>query len=154
MKWNAAACLLASLAVSPTPAQAATVLVTQLDDHRDDVEVTSFAFGENQAPDRAWVNLDVYRRAPVDIPEIDQYSVVRAWVPGLSRVGDQILFTSGSRTTLCATVVHKRFLFIRYDDVEKTGRCTVTTAHDVRRLDDGFAVKTIPVVKVYFNARE
>jgi hypothetical protein len=154
MNWKVAPCLLALLAGSAAPAQAATVLVQQLDDHRDDVAVTSFAFGTNQTPSRAWLNLDVYRRDVPGLGEIDEYSVVRTQVPGLSRVGDQIVFTGESRTTLCATVVHKRFLFVKYDEVEKSGRCTVTTKRDVRRKDDGFTVKTVPVLDVYFQVQE
>jgi hypothetical protein len=155
MKWYATSCLLAALASIPTPARAANVLIQQLQDHYDDVKVTSFAFGTNQAPSRAWVTLDVYREnGHVDIPEIDPYSVVRSWVPGLSRVGDQILFTSGSRVTVCATVVHKRFLWVRYDRVEKTGRCDIKTEHGQRRRDDGFEVTTIPVINVYFQVQE
>lgn len=154
MKLSATACLLAALASIPAPARAATVLIQQVDDHYDDVAVNSFAFGTNQVPSRAWVNLDVYRRSSWDIPEVDPYTVVRTWVPGLSRVGDQILFTSGSRVTLCATVVHKRFLFVKYDRIEKTGRCEVKTDHGQRRVDDGFEVKSVPVLNVYFQVQE
>jgi hypothetical protein len=154
MKWYAASCLLAALAAIPAPARAATVLIQQLPDRHDDLQVTSFAFGTNETPSRAWVNLDVYQKIDDGIPELDPYRVFRSWVPGLSRVGDQILFTSGSRVTVCATVVHKRFLWIKYDRVEKTGRCDIKTDHGQSRFDDGFEVKTLPVLKVYFQVQE
>jgi hypothetical protein len=154
MKWQVVPCLFSLLAGGVAHAEAATVLVQQLDEHHDDVAVTSFEFGTNQTPSRAWINLDVYRRDIPGLGEIDEYSVVRAQVAGLSRVGDQIVFTSESRTTVCATVIHKRFLFVRYDEIEKTGRCDVTTTHDVRQKDDGFVVKTVPVLDVYFRVRE
>ncbi len=154
MKWKATACLLAALASIPTPARAATVLIKQIVSYHGDMEVTSFAFGTNQVPSRAWVNLDVFQPDPLHIPETDPYSVVRSWVPGLSRVGDRILFTNGSRVTLCATVVHKHFLFIKYDRIEKSGRCDVKTDHGWGRVDDGFEVKTVPVLNVYFQVQE
>ncbi len=116
--------------------------------------VRGFDFGANQTPSRAWLNLDVYRRDPSGLGEIDEYSVVRTYVAGLSRIDDRIVWTSGSRVTVCATVAHKRFLFVRYDRVEKTGLCTVTTRPGTRRKDDGFEVKTVPTLDVYFSVRE
>jgi hypothetical protein len=155
MKWNVASCLLALLVGSATSAHAETVWVQQIDDHYDNVAVPCFEFGSNQTPSRAWVELSVYRRELIDGDNlIDPYSTVRTYVSGLSRVGDQIVFSSGSRTTLCATMLHHRFLFIKWDSIEKTGRCTVTSAPGARQKDDGFAVKTVPVLNVYFQVRE
>jgi hypothetical protein len=155
MKWKmASVCLLALEIGSATSARAETVFVQQLDDHFDDVAVRGFDFGTNQTPSRAWVNLNVYRRDLSGLGEIDEYSVSRAYVPGLTRVDDRIVFTNGARVTVCATVVHKRFLFVKYDSIEKTGRCSVTTKPGARQKDDGFEVKTVPMLDVYFEVRE
>jgi hypothetical protein len=155
MKSNVATCLLALLVGNATSAHAETVFVQQVEDRHDDVAVPCFEFGTNQTPSRAWVELYVYRREVADVDGlIDAYSIARAYVTGLSRTGDQIVFSSGSRTTLCATVVHHQFLFIKWDRVEKTGRCTVTTTPGVRQKDDGFKVTTVPVLNVYFEVRE
>jgi hypothetical protein len=51
-------------------------------------------------------------------------------------------------------VVHRRFLFFKYDEVVKTGRCVVTTRRDVRMQDDGFFVTAVPVLDVYLEARD
>src|ERR1700679_2695690 len=103
MKWNVAACLLPLIVGGATSAHAEAVWVQQLDSHYDDVAVPSFEFGTNQTPSRAWVELSVYRRELIDGDGLmDPYSTVRTYVTGLSRIGDQILFSSGSRTTLCA----------------------------------------------------
>jgi hypothetical protein len=155
MKWNVvSSCLLAVYVGSASPARAETVFVEQIDDHYDDVAVHGFEFGTNQTPSRAWVNLAVYRRDMSGLGERDEHSLERAYVPGLSRIDDRIVFSSGSRATLCATVVHKRFLFIKYDAIEATGRCTVTTTPGARSKDDGFVVKTVPVLNVFFQVRE
>jgi len=154
MKWNVACCLLPLLVGSAATAEAQSVLVQQLDDHYDDVAVPCFDFGTNQTPSRAWVDLYVYRRDIAQTAQIDEYSVARSYVPGLSRIGDQIVFSSGPRSTVCATVSHRHFLFIKYDHVEKTGLCSVSTTPGVRRADDGFTVTTVPVLDVYFQVRD
>jgi hypothetical protein len=155
MKWKVASiCLLALQLGGAASARAESVFVQQLDDRYDDVAVHGFEFAANQTPSRAWVNLDVYRRDFSGLGEIDEYSVVRTYVTGLSRIDDRIVFTSGARATVCATVVHKRFLFVKYDRVEKTGRCTVTTRPGGRQKDDGFEVKTVPMLDVYLVVRE
>jgi hypothetical protein len=155
MKCHVAACLLPLIVGSATSAHAETVWVQQIEDHYDDVAVPCFEFGTNQTPSRAWIELYVYRRELTDADGlIDPYSVARTHVTGLSRVGDQIVFSSGSRTTLCATVSHHRFLFLKWDHIEKTGLCNVTTQHGVRQQDDGFVVKTVPTLNVYFQVRE
>jgi hypothetical protein len=155
MNWKVTSlCLLALSAGSVAPARADTVFVEELADHYDDVAVSGFEFGTNQTPSRAWLDLVVYRRDLTGLGELDQYSIERAHVPGLSRIDDRIVFSSASRVTLCATVVHKRFLFVHYDDIVRTGRCTVSTTAGARQKDDGFTVQTVPVLDVYFNVRE
>jgi hypothetical protein len=158
-KWTAACCSLALLLGSSASARAANVLVRQLDDPGDTVKVESYDFETNKVPARAWVKLDVLTRPIVasDSGDTDGYSEVRVWVPGLSLIDDRIVFSSGApgaAGVVCATVIHRRFLWIKYDEIVKTGRCTVTTARDVRRQDDGFVVTTIPVLDVYFRAQE
>jgi hypothetical protein len=157
--WTAACCSLALLLGSSASARAATVLVRQLDDYGDTVKVESYDFETNRTPARAWVKLHVFSRPVVvsDSGDTDGYSEVRAWVPGLSLIGDRIVFSSGApgaAGVVCATVIHRRFLWIKYDEIVKTGRCGITTARDARRQDDGFAVTTVPVLGVYFQAQE
>ena len=155
MKWNLASCLSALLLCSAAPARAATVLISQLDEHGDDVAVASFDFGSNQALARAWATLNVYRRDIFGLSDsVDEYTLVPTHVPGLSRIGDRIVYSRGARQTVCATVVHRRILFYRYDEVVKTGLCDVTSVRDVRRVDDSFDARMVPVLKVYFQVKE
>ena len=69
------------------------------------------------------------------------------------QIRQEIVIERDGTNAVCATVIPKRFLLVRYLKIKETGNCTITSEERIVRWDDGFETGERKMTDLVFNAR-
>ncbi len=93
-------------------------------------------FGINESLGRAWAEVTL---ASTFSDSSDTY--LRAQVPGLSIVGDQVVLNVDGQNVVCANI--RPVGIFRYRVAKKTRECAFVVDKKTTQVDDGYTVRTV-----------
>ena len=129
--------LITVLALVSFNAFAAKVQVTEVSAHSvSSAYGISADFGINESLGRAWAEITL---ASTFSDSNDTY--LRAQVPGLSVVGDQVVLNVEGQNVVCANI--RPVGIFRYRVAKKTKNCAFVVETKTTQVDDGYTVRTV-----------
>ena len=118
-------------------------------------QIQDTSFEVNRKLGRAWVSFFMIDPVFDNGYERAGYRPEPTMVPGLryNQETKEIVFDEpGQPSVVCARVVPKHFLFIKYNKVEETGSCGITRiVEEEVKQDDGFRISTSAQRRIYFG---